>query len=384
MKRIVSILFFLSGLVSLTCCGGGGRAASTDGDTVYMPRYASGFMVTETDGGRVLEIIDPWQGAEGVRYRIFLSREGASAPEGFEGITVAVPLEKVVCMSSSYVAFIDELGRASTIKGISGGKYISDPGVRAAFREGKISEVGYDSGLDYELLAAIRPDAVFAYGLTGENSVMSSKLAELGIKVIYIGDYVEQSPLGKAEWLVAFGYLYQLEEQAVERFEKTVRSYNALKELIADNIGQEQRPVVMLNSPYRDTWFVPGDGNYMVRLVEDAGGRYACAGEDSPQTRPISLEEAYVKMLSSDIWLNPGQAVDLAGVKAENPRFISSPPLAGGRVYNNNNRTTPEGGSDFWESGAVRPDAVLTDLVKIFHPGLLADNENLYYYRKLE
>jgi iron complex transport system substrate-binding protein len=48
-------------------------------------------------------------------------------------------------------------------------------------------------------------------------------------------------------------------------------------------------------------------------------------------------------------------------------------------IYNNTLRTNSEGGNDFWESGAVRPDLVLEDLVKIFasEPG------KLHYYLEL-
>lgn len=396
--------------VLLFSCGGGRPAAYTGGgDTLYLPRYAHGFVVEQLPEGRLLRIVDPWQGAEGFEQAVFLAADGAVAPEGFDGITVGVPVRNVVCMSSTYVAYIAELGRTEAIKGVSGAKYISNPEVRAAYEEGRVRDIGFDTNMNYELLAAIAPDAVLAYGITGENGVMSGKLVQLGIDLIYIGDYVEQSPLGKAEWLVAFGYLTGREELAIEIFEGIEERYNGLKSVVARSVSDNpeaqaimrdlsspgtadgekdgpagklrlwDRPVVMLNSPYRDTWFVPGDRSYMVRLIEDAGGEYACAGEDSDASRPISLETAYVKMLSADIWLNPGQAVTIAGLKAENPRFAAAPPVVNGRVYNCNKRSTPDGGSDFWESGAIRCDVVLEDLVRIFHDGLLDGGETVYF-----
>ncbi|MCD7968945.1 MAG: ABC transporter substrate-binding protein [Alistipes sp.] len=367
-------------------CGHRLAAVSVSGDTLYLPRYASGFYITEAAGGRVLNITDPWQGAEDVDLQVFLSSDGSPAPAGFTGVTIRVPVKKVVCMSSTYVAFISALDRTEVIRGISGGKYISDAQVREAFADGQIAEVGYDAALNFEVISAIEPDAVLAYGITGGNALLEGKLGELGIDLVYIGDYVEASPLGKAEWIVAFGYLLGQEDLALEIFTEIEQKYNALKNMVAEKITAGERPVVMLNSPYRDTWFVPGDRSYMVRLVDDAGGVYACAGVDSDQSRPVSLEEAYIKMLSSDVWIGPGQATTLAEVKADNPRFADTPPVTGRRVYNNNKRRTPEGGSDFWESGAVRPDIVLSDMVEILHPGLLSGKEDnsLYYFQRLE
>lgn len=367
-------------------CGGGGRTAARTStqDTLYMPQYARGFIVESLPGGVMLKISDPWQDARGVSHEIFLSRDGQEPPENFAGKVIPVPLKKVVCMSSTYIAFMDALGVTDAVAGVSGGKYISNPQLRERLAAGTVREVGYDTAVNYELLAALSPDVVFAYGISGENSVLSEKLARLGIPVVYIGEYVEQSPLGKAEWLVAFGYMFGQEELARQIFGDIAQRYNILRERVAGaGATQACLPVVMLNSPYRDTWFVPGDRSYMVRLIEDAGGVYACRGEDSDASRPISLETAYVKMLSADVWLNPGQATSLAEVKAENPRFVSTPPVTGGRVYNNNKRQTPEGGSDFWESGAVRPDTVLEDMVDILYPGLLGPRES-YYFRKLE
>ena len=57
------------------------------------------------------------------------------------------------------------------------------------------------------------------------------------------------------------------------------------------------------------------------------------------------------------------------------------PTVLGCKVYNNNRRRTEAGGSDFWESGIVRPDIILQDLVTILHPEIEA--KELTYYEQL-
>lgn len=384
MKKLFVILIF----VALAGCGGSKKlAAISDTDIIlYHPRYAAGFTIFAGAGkSSVIVIRNPWQGARGTEIRLFLARGGETAPENFEGVVVEAPLKRVVCMSSSYIAFIDALGEIDAVKGVSGGRYITNSTIRERYASGTVRDVGYDGQMNYETLMALHPDLVLIYGIAGGNSQLTAKLDELGVKYLYIGDYVEQSPLGKAEWLVAFGEMFDKRSQAEVIFESISESYNTTKDMVeacyAESVGTT-KPVVMLNAPYRDTWYVPGDRSYMVRLVGDAGGEYACAGVDSEETRPISIESAYISAGRAQVWLNPGQAATMRDVRSLNPRFADVPAVVSGRVFNCTARSTTDGGSDFWESGAVRPDMVLKDMVKMLLPDMLPDHE-LYYFRQM-
>lgn len=379
--RFLNYIALCVALVVAVGCGQGKKSGSKlYMDTLYMPGYASGFEILSVGSSSVIKIKNPWQGAQNVEMQMFLSRNGEAAPEGFEGITVCAPLKRVVCMSSSYIAFIDAIGCIDAVKGVSGVRFITNEAVRQAHTRGEVKDVGYDTNMNYELIAALKADVVMIYGVAGENSAMSTKLGELGVNVIYIGDYIEQSPLGKAEWIVAMGEMFDQREKAQQLFGQVVQDYNALCKKVKD---VDERPCVMLNAPWRDTWFVPGDRSYMVRLINDAGGVYACRGEDSQVSRPISGESAFVLASSSDVWLNPNQATSIKDVVGLNPNFKTIPPVRSGRVYNNTRRNTPDGGSDFWESGAVYPNIVLRDLIAILHPKL-ADSAQLYYYKQLK
>ena len=392
-KKSALHLLFGVFLISLSACGPGRKSTfSTDGlDVLYAPHYSTGFRIFSVGESSLLSVYDPWQGARGVEMQLFLSHGGEPAPDGFRGTTVNAPLKNVVCMSSSYIAFLYELGETGAIKGVSGARYVTNESIRERYAAGDVRDVGYDAHMNYELLAGLDTDLVLIYGISGENSQLTGKLDELGIKYLYIGDYVEQSPLGKAEWVVAFGEMFGKRTASEEIFNGISARYNETKETVAEynefmeqvsGSGRVRKPVVMLNAPYRDTWYVPGDRSYMVRLIADAGAAYACEGEDSDSSRPISGESAYVFASKSDFWLNPGQAATMNEVRSLNPKFADIPAVMKGNVYNCNARTTPDGGSDFWESGAVRPDVVLKDMAAIFYPGLFAGHE-LYYFRQM-
>lgn len=380
MRPTLTLLVSLLSLAGLASCGSGGnRHAHAGGsDTLrplYEARYAQRFALLTDDRGPVLRVMNPWQGADSITYDYRLVADTAAVLQPGE---IRWPVRTAVCMSSTHVAFLDAVGHVDAVKGVSGRDFITNPAVHAA----AVRDVGYDNNLDYEAIVALRPDAVFIYGLTGENSA-AAKLRQLGVPVVYISDYLENDPLGRAEWIVPFGLLTGATEQAVAQFMHTENEYNSLGERVAAADSGQAKPRVMLNSPYKDVWYLPGDRSYMVRLLNDAGADYLGKGEDTDVSRPVSAEKALILMADADYWVGPGMALNMAQLQADNRRFATLPVVLRGNVYNNNARITPMGGSDFWESGAVRPDVVLADLVRILHPELLPEHE-LYYFRRLE
>ncbi len=151
--------------------------------------------------------------------------------------------------------------------------------------------------------------------------------------------------------------------------------------MVADSVIDA--PSAMLNTPYRDSWFMPSTGSYIARLIADAGGDYIYKKNTGNTSQPIDLEEAYRLASEADMWLNCGSANSLSELRAACPKFTDTRCFRNGSVYNNTRRATPGGGNDFFESAIVHPDLLLRDLVKIFHPELLPDHE-LYYYKQLK
>lgn len=349
---------------------------------IYSPQYADGFeLYAYGEKSSVLIVKAPWQESGGTELAYFICGEEEEAPADFPGVVIKKnPLKRVVCMSSSYTAFLDALGVDDAIVGLSGTQYVSNKKLQARIARGKVRDVGYESGLNYELLTNLAPDVLFIYGITGENSVITDKVKEMGINVVYIGDYLENSPLGKAEWLVVMGEFFGKRSTAEAIFNSIASEYERVKKIA---VSAKENPTVMLNSPWRDTWFVPGDKSYMVRLINDAGGDYVCKGDNSDKSRPISIETAYVNASVADFWLNPNEITSLDELISKNPKFKDVPSVLTGNVYNNNARQGTMGGSDFWESGTVSPQIILRDMIKILHPELLPEHE-LYYFQKLK
>lgn len=239
--------------------------------------------------------------------------------------------------------------------------------------------MGYEGNINYELLLSLDPDLVLLYGVNGASS-MEGKLKELNIPFMYVGDYLEESPLGKAEWLVALAEVAGKRTEGEKVFAHIPVRYNALKKRVTD--AAIDAPSVMLNTPYGDNWFMPSTESYVARLIKDAGGDYIYKKNTGNASAPIDLEEAYLLASQVDMWLHVGMANTLDELRAACPKFTDTRCFRNGYVYNNNARTNAAGGNDYYESAVVNPDLVLRDLVKIFHPELVA--EDFVYYKQLK
>lgn len=380
---------FFAIFVSVLFCacggGGGGRVKSAAMSDycreVYTPRYAGGFEIVGAEGRQstILRTHNPWQGAEGVDTELFIARNGEQPPAGFTGQVLRGVPQRIICMSSSHIAMLDAVGAADRIVGVSGIDYITNDYITA--HRTSTGDVGYEGNIDYELIVTLRPDAVLLFGLHGASG-MESKLRELRIPFVYVGDYLEESPLGKAEWIVAVGEIAGCRDRAEEIFAPIPQRYNALKERVA--AAGRKAPAVMLNTPYGDTWFMAPMTSYVAQMVADAGGDYVYKKNTTTRSLPIDMEEAALLVSQADVWLNVGLITTLDELRRSLPRFADARCVREGAVWNCNRRTNAAGGNDYWESGVVHPDVILTDLVKILHPELVADDTQLYYYRRIE
>lgn len=364
----------------VAACGGPASDGGHYGEELYTPHYASGFRIMghgDGNGSVVIETVNSWQGADSTVTRLFVSRNGERPPRDFDGQVLAGNAHRLVAMSSTHVAMLDALGAVDCVVGVSGGDFVSNPYVRA--HRQSIGDVGYDGNINYELLVSLAPDLVLLYGVNGANA-MQGKLSELGIPYMYVGDYLEESPLGKAEWMVALAEVLGRRAEGEAAYAGIPRRYNALRDSVAAAVLDA--PSVMLNVPYGDSWFLPPVNGYLPQLIRDAGGHYIYEGGRDNESVVIDEEEAYLLTSRVDMWLNVGNANTLDELKALCPKFADMRCVRNGDVYNNTLRTNAAGGNDYFESAVVHPDIVLRDLVGIFHPEL-AGEDTLVYHKRL-
>lgn len=380
MKRILYFTIFVVTIIFLSNGCTTKTASMEDYNiSVYKPVYALGYEIIGAKDmqSTILKVKNPWQGAENVETYLFIARNGESAPNGFDGQILKEGANRIVCMSSSHVAMLDALGAVERVVGVSSIDYISNKYVTS--HKDVIGDVGFEGSINYELLVSLDPDLVLLFGVSGASS-MESKLKELGIPFVYIGEYLEESPLGKAEWLVTISEFTGKRAEGELLFAGIPKRYDALKSKIAS--AGLPNPKVMINAPYGDSWFMASTASYVAHLIEDAGGDYIYEKNTSNTSKPIDLEEAYLLVSQADAWINVGSVSTLKELKSQYPKFADTRCVKQGDIYNCNKRLNAAGGNDYWESGVINPDIILRDLVKIFHPELVS--EDFYYYSKVE
>ena len=287
-------------------------------------------------------------------------------------VLVRQPLRRIICMSSTNVACLSAIGADSVVAAVSGAGYL------AKLPYEGVPDIGYEAALDYEKILEIKPDLLVTYVVSGAEPQYITKLRSLGVPVLVLHDHLENHPLARAEYVRLFGALTGRQEQADSVFSYVRDRY----ETLAESVEATDRVKVLLNIPYADAWYIPGAENYMSQLVRDAAGEVLGAQAGASKSRVVSLEDAYGISQKADIWLNPGYCRTRSQLASVHQLFPSFGPLANDLpIYNNTLRTTPEGGNDFWESGAVRPDLILEDLIQVFH---YDGGGNLNYYFRLE
>lgn len=344
-------------------------------------RHARGFCIEDYSGYRKVSVFNPWQGASNTIFRYYLVDRDDPVPPGIDkDRVIRTPVENIVCLSTTHVALIDQLGKAGKITAISNPQLINNPDLKKRYENGYLTDIGYEQNLDYEKILSVNPDIVMAYGVGSEASGYIERLEELGIRVVMNGEYLEPTPLAQAEWIKFVAAFLGLDELAEEKFTETERKYNELAGLAS---SAEQKPVVMAGLPWRNSWFVPGGRSFFATLVSDAGGDYIWKNNRSRENFPIDMEIMFEAGDRADIWLNTGSAVSKNDIINVDKRLSSLPPYVNGNIYNNTARVNRHGGNDYWEKGITEPHVILKDLVHILHPSLLPGHE-LFYYKKLD
>jgi len=343
---------------------------------------ADRFTIIKNDNSTLVTIVNPWQGAENVNMAYHLVKRGSRLPEGVDSSEVIfVPLKKIICMSTTHIAMISALGEENSISGVSGLGYVFTDQVVKNINKGMVADVGYEAGLNKELILSLAPDLVMMYGIGSESAGYVAKIKELGIHIMFNADYLETDPLGKAEWLKLFGALYCKEATADSIYNSELKAYNSVRILI--NKNSSVRPKVLLGLPYKDTWFISPGNSFICKLIADAGGDYLWKDTESVSSMPYGIENVYLQALNADFWFNIGIIQTKNDILAIDSRLNTLPCFVKGNLYNNNRRTTPEGGNDYWESGTVYPHLILEDIASVLHPELFIGHK-LFFYRKIE
>jgi iron complex transport system substrate-binding protein len=379
---LFNILFFLFLCSSFSCSSKiekGNAENSIKADTIHAA-FAKNFTVLIKGDLTILTIGEAWRDSK-EKFQYVLYPKGSKAPNGFENaVKIAVPVERVICTGTSQVAFIDFINETEKIVAIADGKYVFNAKISSKIKSGSLPELGNDQELNYEKALNVNPELVFAFSFGRTQS--HKKFEELGIPVVMISEFMEDSPLGRAEWVVFMSYFFEKSDFAQKEFDKIAKKYLEIQQMSRD-IPNEQKPRLLVGMAQEGSWFLPGGKSYTAQFIEDAGGHYPWADNTEKGGIPVDFESVLYKGQDADIWLNIVLAKNKKDLLLADSRYASFKAFKNSSIYSYTARVSENGGYDFFESGIVRPDLILADLIKIFHPQKFQEH-NLYYYESVK
>lgn len=341
--------------------------------------YARGFSINKYESYTLINILNAFQDQPDTLRYVLVSRNDELPDHISNGQVIRTPIQSMIATSTTHIALTEMLDANDVIKGMVGAEYAYSPEIWEGFEQGEITafsqgefnnEVALNMGPDLVMISAGQASQYDNYRL----------LVDSGIAVFVNAEWLETTPLGKAEWLKVMGALLEKEEEANQQFNKVVRQYEQLK---AKAEKAEDDPLVINNIPYKGAWFVSGGESFTAQFLKDAGADYPWYNNPSTGGLRLNFETVYEAGLRAEVWLNPGTAVTKADILAKDARFRDFKSFQNGRIYNNNKRMSSAGGNDFWETGVVRPDLILSDLITILHPEAM-ESDSLHFYQKVE
>ncbi len=307
------------------------------------------------------------------------------APQSFSYSLTGKEPQRMIALSTTFLAHIIALELHEKVIAVDSTQFAYDPRIRNRFEDDSIVAVGSFQTMDREVLYALKPDIVFISAGAFTNTAKVNAIQNMGIEVFPIADYLEDHPLGRAEWIKCFAAIWGLEKQAKALFSETAKNYESIKQQAAQITSDQNRPTVLLDNPYNGIWWLTPSSSYIIQMIEDAGGRFVFSDQQNEHASPRDLEWMLANGADADIWLNVGNYGTLDSLLQEDRRFRLFKATETGSVFSNFKRRNNLGGNDYFESGVAYPDRILRDLFILLHGySGIEDAEKLTYYYPLK
>jgi len=345
----------------------------------WEPKYAKGFTADHTRSGIIyLNVNSPWPGASKTYRYALVPREKAGKIrlplDDLDGV-VQVPVGRVILTSTTHIPALESLGLMDHLVGFPGLDYISSREARLRISAGAIQELGANEQLNTEKVLELDPDLVVGFGISGAPSSYQA-LEASGIPVIYNGDWMEEDPLGKAEWITFFGLLFGKQDIAASIFDEVKNAYLEARKLAA---GARTTPTVLSGALYRDIWYLPGGQSWAARFIRDANADYLWGDTTEKGSLSLSLESVLEGGSQADYWIAPSQFTAYQQMLEADEHYRQFKAFRNKTVYTYALSQGPGKGLLYFEQGPSRPDLILKDLIYWFHPGLLDDYKPTFF-----
>lgn len=374
MRQLFPILLIS---VSLLSCGHRQMpTASEEGDTLRF-KYAQLIEVVRHQDYTEVNIKNPWKEGKMLHRYQLVPEASAEMPDAENPATVVrIPLQRSVIFTSVHAALMQQLEAEGQVAGVADLKYMKVPFVQEGVQQGRIIDCGDGMSPMIEKIIDAQADAILLSPF--ENSGGYGRLEDIDIPLIECAEYMEQSPLARAEWLRFYGLLYGCQHKADSLFALVDSNYHALKQLAKTSTVRRS---VLMDKQTGSVWYVPGGQSTIGQMLQDAQSNYPFADDEHSGSLALPFEAVLEKAGEADVWLfryDAPQPITRQQLLSEQPGYPQLRPMREDQLYGCNVTT-----SMFYEETPFRPDLLLQDFIHILHPDI-PNLPPLRYYHKVE
>ncbi|MEB8329433.1 ABC transporter substrate-binding protein [Flavobacteriaceae bacterium KMM 6897] len=345
--------------------------------------HAQGFTITKTSLGiTIIKITSPWPNADAVFTYALVPRKKLAIitlnRDEYDAI-IATPIEKIVVTSTTHIPALEALGVENSLTGFPNTDYISSEKTRTRIAQNQVQELGNNEAINAEMVIALQPDVVVGFSIDNRNKAYNT-IQNSNIPVVYNGDWTEETPLGKAEWIKFFAPFYHLDKKADSIFTAIETNYDSAKQLAKN---AKVIPAVLSGALYKDVWYLPGGKSWASNFISDANANYVWKSTEETGSLSLSLESVLDKAKGADFWISPSQYLSYVQLEEGNRHYTQFDAFKDRKIYTFANSKGATGGLLYYELAPNRPDLVLKDLIHIFHPELLPGHQP-FFFKPLE
>ncbi|CAA0257166.1 ABC transporter substrate-binding protein [Tenacibaculum maritimum] len=345
-------------------------------DSLSTIKYAKGFDIIDDGATKTLLIKSPYRNAKReFAYTIHKSTSPNTAKNA-----IKVPINKVIVTSTTHIPMLELLQKETTIVGFPHTKYISSEKTRELIARGAIKDIGKEHSLNTEILIDLHPDLVVGFSVNSINKAYTT-IERSGIKTIMNGDWLEETPLGRAEWIKFFGVLFDEQKRADSIFNVIEKNYTKAKSIAKNAV---RKPSILSGAIMnKDIWNLPAGNSFVAQYLKDANTNYLWSDTKGKGSLSLSFETILDKGKNADYWISPGYFSSTKQLLASNQHYGEFNAFKTNNIYTSNLKKGASGGILYFELGPTRPDLVLKDIIKIAHPNLLPEY-NFTFFQKIK
>lgn len=336
-------------------------------------KYAEGFKVERNSDYSKVTILNPWTGYTESYETYYLYKDDSilsKLPD--KDVKLKIPISSLTVNTFAYFEFLDLLGESGIITGVTDGFRIYNKDILLRMESGDIVNLGDPFHPNLERTMELRPEAIITSAYA-QMDKYSERLLQVGFPIIYSLEWMETTPLARAEWIKMIASFFDKNVLADSIFGEIEKQYIE----VSKKVEPSKRYSVMSGDMFQDTWYVPGGNSYNAALFKDARLDYLYADNDDSGSIGLDIESILTLFGKSDVWF--GCSVDTyAKLADKDSKYLLLQPVKNRKVFNNHNRITKEGGNDYFESAIANPHLVLSDLIKAAYPDMLPEHEFVY------